>query len=265
VPENIPAADSVTSPRNVFVIDDSATMRRMIADALQQRGYGVQSAPSMDVALPKLAHFRSGIVIVDIFMPGMSGVDGIGIIKERWPDLPVIAMSAGTGAKTPVDALTAARLMGADAVMQKPFEMDALMAKIDDLIGGHPCDDEHRQRILVVDDSSTVRKLIGEYLASPKYHVMFADSIEAAIASPEIVGIDVVITDIFMPGIGGIEGIRVFRDHWPTCRIIAMSAGYADRMSGDMSLLAATKVGADGILSKPFPKDDLLGIMDAFV
>ena len=69
--------------------------------------------------------------------------------------------------------------------------------------------------------------------------------------------IDGVITDIFMPGMGGIEGIITIRKRWPRVAIIAMSAGLCANTRED-ALKAASRIGADAVLSKPFTKDQLI-------
>lgn len=244
---------------HVLVIDDSSTIRRMIVEALERAGHRVDSAPSMDEALASFSAYsrnRADVVITDIFMPGMNGLDGIRVLRERWPNVAVIAISGGAGSESSADTLAAARLVGADAVMQKPFQMDEIVAKAEQVVAER-ADGAKPKRALVVDDSAVIRKLIGQFLQEANYRVTVVDSVEAAIGSRDIVGVDVVLTDIFMPGIGGIDGIKIFRQHWPDCRIIAMSAGHGEAMSSDMSLQAAMKVGANGILSKPFTKEAL--------
>ncbi len=62
--------------------------------------------------------------------------------------------------------------------------------------------------------------------------------------------------DIFMPGMGGIEGIRKIRDNFPDTVIVAMSGGWAG-MSAENTISAAKKIGADACLEKPFTIKDI--------
>tara|TARA_A100001037_G_scaffold181337_1_gene162512 strand:+ start:75 stop:290 length:216 start_codon:yes stop_codon:yes gene_type:complete len=70
----------------------------------------------------------------------------------------------------------------------------------------------------------------------------------------------VVVTDIFTPGIGGIEGIKLVREARPDTHIIAMSRGW-DGMTAANSDLAARKIGANAFLKKPFKIEDLLSAL----
>ena len=64
-----------------------------------------------------------------------------------------------------------------------------------------------------------------------------------------------------MPGIGGIEGIQLLKEKCPAIRIIAMTAGRAD-MPSEKTLKAATKVGADAVMTKPVTRDELKAVLD---
>ena len=66
-----------------------------------------------------------------------------------------------------------------------------------------------------------------------------------------------VITGAFTPGVGGLEGIKIYRENWSSCRIISMSSGFDEEMSSSLTLQAAMKSGLDGILKIPFTGDDL--------
>jgi len=88
------------------------------------------------------------------------------------------------------------------------------------------------------------------------YLAALSSSAEEAIKRLEKQQCDVVITDIFMPGMGGIEGIKAIRQIAPNVKIIAVSGGFSDMPSND-ALLAAQKLGADATLAKPFEFDAL--------
>ena len=107
-----------------------------------------------------------------------------------------------------------------------------------------------RTRILVVDDSAELRALLKELLELLGYEVQAARDGAAALALHRARCVAVVITDIFMPGIEGMETIARFKSGWPKVRVIAMSGG------GDVAkssyLQAALQIGADAILRKPF-------------
>ena len=201
------------------------------------------------------------LILTDIIMPGMDGYEGIERIKRNWPDVPVIAMSAGAGDNARDGTLLKARSIGADAILQKPFSIETLEGKIEYLLkrrGQGPC-----TRVLVVEDSAVQRKVICKmFNDAGGYEVFDAETAEDALQSEDIVGVDLMVTDIFMPGEGGLAVIQRLRKSWPHIRIIAISGGFKDNMKGDKSLAAAEVVGADATLKKPFTPEALFVTVD---
>ena len=194
------------------------------------------------------------VVIAEIFMPGLGGIAGISKARKKWPEAKVIAMTAGAAASDDLHhTLGKARRAGADSVLTKPFEMDALIEQIKCLLDAATKD----RRVLIIEDSSTVRMILSRMLDENGYEVASVETMEAALASPDMLRTDLVITDIFMPGEGGIGGIPKIRKTWPGVRIVAMSGGWQG-MTGENALLAATKIGADAVLRKPFTPEILL-------
>lgn len=198
------------------------------------------------------------LVLTDIIMPGMNGYEGIEQLKKHWSDVPVIAMSAGAGENARDTTLLKARAMGADAIMQKPFSIQTLISKIEYLLVRRGA--TARTRVLVVEDSSVQRTVIRRMFEADEYEVFEAESAETALASRDIVGLDLLVTDIFMPGEGGLSVIERIRANWPHVRIIAISGGWKDEMMGEKSLMAAGVVGADATLKKPFTQQDLFEV-----
>ncbi len=80
---------------------------------------------------------------------------------------------------------------------------------------------------------------------------------EEAFERVDIAHVDVVITDIFMPGMGGLKGMKSIKATWPRVKILAMSAGIEDRVSDTDALNATRRLGVDAQISKPFSADDL--------
>jgi CheY-like chemotaxis protein len=114
-------------------------------------------------------------------------------------------------------------------------------------------------RILVVDDDGSVRGAIEVLLAHEGHSVTAADGGRAGIDALGNGSFDIVIVDIFMPGMGGLEAIRAFRDRAPGVPIIAMS-GFMPNEAGDAGadcLAVAGKLGAVYCLPKPFRPREL--------
>jgi len=115
------------------------------------------------------------------------------------------------------------------------------------------------ERILVVDDEKPVREILAALLRQEGYNVVVAEGGHTAIEAIEVFTFDLVIVDIFMPGMNGLETIKVFRQNAPDVPIITMS-GYASG-SGFVDtdfFRAAMDCGATCCLRKPFSREQLL-------
>lgn len=244
-------ANGNDKPR-VLVVDDSPTVNRIAGDMLSSNGFRVVTAESFEDAFENGFVKDVTAVLTDIILPGMGGIEGIARIRTVQPDVGVIAMSAGDASTDPMYLLKAARGAGADAVLKKPFQQDELIDIIKQVLSVRKKD-----RVLVIDDSRTVCRAVAGMLPDNKYIVQTAESFEEAITSHDIVAVDVVVTDIFMPGIGGIAAIKGIKTNWPEVKVLAMSGGFEKSMDSNKALAAATKVGADGALAKPFEDSTL--------
>ena len=113
-----------------------------------------------------------------------------------------------------------------------------------------------KQKLLIVDDNEQLLSMLNEYLAEHGYDVICSLSGEDAINIFSEFNPDLVITDIVMPDIDGIELLLNLRKINPTIKVIAMSGG--NQGHGDTYLKMANKLGANTILNKPFKLSDLV-------
>ncbi|MDY6793560.1 MAG: sigma-54 dependent transcriptional regulator [Thermodesulfobacteriota bacterium] len=105
----------------------------------------------------------------------------------------------------------------------------------------------HNKRILVVDDEENVRKLLFEVLTKERYNVNVAESAQKALDMLVELPIDLVLMDIRMPGMDGIEAFHIIRENYPKVTVIMMTAF----VSIDTAV-EAMKMGAYNYISKPF-------------
>ncbi len=113
--------------------------------------------------------------------------------------------------------------------------------------------------ILVVEDDKETIEIISRALSSGSWRVTMSLSMEEGLLGFDSMPYDLVVADIFMPGMGGIEGIQRMREIRPEISILATSAGFSE-MSPEAALKAAGRIGADAVLPKPFT---LGGLRDA--
>jgi CheY-like chemotaxis protein len=123
--------------RTILVVDDDATHRGLCERVLRTAGHDVLPAADGAAALRTLATNTSiSLVLLDFFMPEKDGFDFLNAIRSRQPKVPVIAMSGGGLVTSPKEALGHSRLLGASAVLQKPFSAEGLLRAVNDVFAG---------------------------------------------------------------------------------------------------------------------------------
>lgn len=109
----------------VLVVDDEAPIRRAMAANLKARGYDVDLAASGEEALTLAARHHPDVVLLDLGLPGLDGLDVIDGLRG-WTQVPIVVLSARDTERDKVAALDA----GADDYVSKPFGMDELLARL---------------------------------------------------------------------------------------------------------------------------------------
>lgn len=107
-----------TVSRTLLVIDDEAQVRMLFQTALEAVGYRVLTAEHGQHALNLLLHHDVDVILVDLYMPGMDGLELIPRLRAIKPASKIIAMSGGTGEW---HALDLAKDLGAHQTLKKPF------------------------------------------------------------------------------------------------------------------------------------------------
>ncbi|MBF0247075.1 MAG: response regulator [Alphaproteobacteria bacterium] len=246
----------------VLVIDDSATIRKLVGDILTKNNFQAVVAESVEFALENFSTMNVRVVVTDLIMPGIGGLAGISFLRSHWQDVGIVAMSAGSKMMGPRELLKAAREVGAHRILQKPFSDASLLESVNSLLDMGYGDSDRRERVLVIEDSNTVRTILCRYLQDGGFQVEQASNMEQALESSLVLAVDLIITDIFMPGQGGIQGIMTIKENWPHIPILAVSGGVSgsggEDQSSDKALQAALKIGASSVLKKPFTQEAFL-------
>ncbi|MEU7577520.1 response regulator [Streptomyces sp. NPDC041068] len=109
----------------VLVVEDDAQLVRALVINLQARKYGVDAAPDGATALRLAAARQPDVVILDLGLPDMDGIDVLRALRG-WTRVPVLVLTARRASDEKVEALDA----GADDYITKPFSMDELLARL---------------------------------------------------------------------------------------------------------------------------------------
>ena len=116
------------SAGRILVVDDEPQIRRVLRTALSAQGYEVSDARSGEEAVKKLGDEKFDLILLDVNLPGMSGLEACRAIRHETlgPEIPIIMLTVRNAEKDIVEALDA----GADDYVVKPFSTPELLARI---------------------------------------------------------------------------------------------------------------------------------------
>ncbi len=121
----------------ILVIDDQAPVRSAVRLVLERAQHRVREEPDGHVALRHFAGDPTDLIITDVFMPHMDGIDFIMRVKGAFPEARVIVMSGGS-LISKEEILADAADLGADATLAKPFSPEELLELVDRVLATTP-------------------------------------------------------------------------------------------------------------------------------
>jgi len=207
----------------ILIIDDEREICESIKKPFEYLGFTTFIATTEKKALNVFRQKNPRIIFLDILMPDSDGLELLQKFKKMDPRVIVIMVTAKGDTETRDRAIE----LGADEFMSKPFEIDDLrsvaMEKIGRLLdkGGHM----KKPSILIVDDEKKARDHLKAFI-SPRYQceILEASNGETAIEKAKKTSCDIILLDVRMPGISGIDVIGKIKEINPEARIIVISA-----------------------------------------
>ncbi|HEX7667426.1 MAG TPA: response regulator, partial [Polyangiaceae bacterium] len=253
-----PAPVKKIAKRRVLVVDGNENRVRGSEELLARAGYDVHVAFNTEAAATELAKEAVDLVVVDLALPSASGFKLVESIandkatKTLPKSMAVIVLTDRTLSSTERDGLSKSTdLIAEKGVMTGAGFLDAVSG----LLEQNANMSDKKPRILVVDDSAINRSVLRAMLESAGFEVVEADRAKEGIRMAQTAPPQVILMDVRMPDMSGLDATRALRDDTRTkaTPIIAVSA---QAMSGDKEL--ALEAGCNAYVTKPVARQELL-------
>jgi two-component system, OmpR family, response regulator len=114
------------NPINVLVVDDEAVLAEMVSMALRYEGWSIATAGDGSSAIASARAQRPDVVVLDVMLPDMSGLDVLKKLREENPQLPVLLLTAKDAVEDRIAGLTA----GGDDYVTKPFSIEEVVLRL---------------------------------------------------------------------------------------------------------------------------------------
>jgi two-component system, NtrC family, response regulator HydG len=232
----------------ILLTDDNQEFTQNLHDILELKGYGVVIANDGFQALEIIKSSKVDLILMDIKMPVMNGVETYKKIKVITPGTPVIMLTAFALEELIQESMKE----GAFACLKKPLDFDELFATIDRAI-------HSGSMILVVDDDESLCQNLMDILTGKGYRVSIATDGSDAIKKVSENIYDILLLDMKLPPLNGLEVYLNIRSLNPKVVVIIFS-GYSKEMV-DM-IDSIKKEGAYTLLEKPINIDNLLTLLE---
>ena len=232
---------------SILIVDDETGMRETLYDILEDMGYHTAIAVDGHEAIQKVKDNVFDVILMDVKMPGMDGVETFKRIKGIRPDTAVVMMTA----YAVEDLIAEALREGAYGVLYKPFEMERMIALIDAVKEGG--------LVLVVDDDRDSCEFFKDILETRGYQVSIAWSGEEAIEMARDNSYDMVFINTKLPNMNGLETYLAIKEINPQV-VAVMMVDY----SREVDDLLEEPLGGDvhSYLHKPFEIEEVIQLVD---
>jgi DNA-binding NtrC family response regulator len=234
--------------KRVLVVDDDRQMVRTLCDILSLHGWETEARHSGEEAVAAVAAQDFGIVLMDVKMEGMNGVEALSQIRRLRPAARVVLMTAYSSA----ELLKRAEAEGALQILSKPVPLPVLVALLETTLnGGDP--------ILVVDDDLAFLRSLADPLRASGFTVLEASSLEHGLALLQEKRPVAAVLDLRLGKHGPADAVLAIRQVSPAVAVILCS-GYPDLI--DQARATAPPGAVYGAVQKPFAPDHLIGMLD---
>jgi len=241
-------AIEISDQTAILIVDDEPGMAATLQDILQTFGHDVEIANDGLKAIERVKAKPYDIVLMDIRMPGINGVEAFKEVKKIRPGAAVMMMTAYSLEELVSEALKE----GAYGVLYKPFDVRRVLEFIAKV--------EEDCLILVVDDDTAFGETLRDVLKEKGSRVAIASNGEEALEVVRVNGFDVIFIDVRMPIMNGLEVYMAMKEIKPDVKAVMMT-GFR-RELGDLADQAISG-SAYTCLKKPIDLNVLLKVIEA--
>ena len=232
----------------ILIVDDDKEYCVGMVDILQAKGYEVESENSGAAAIAKVKETSFDVILMDIKMPVMNGVEAFKHIKQISPKTAVIMITA----YALEDLIKEALHEGAFGVLQKPIDIEKLIEQI-------KLAHEGGIFILVTDDDPNTRVTFKDVLEAKGYKVSTASSGEEAVRMSRERPSDIMFLDMELTAINGLETHLQIKEINPRV-VTVIITGYYEEMKDVLD--NALEKGVYTVLKKPLDMDKVIGLIE---
>jgi len=232
----------------ILVVDDNEEFSQNLADIMEMKGHRVTTAQGGFKAIDMVKQGSFDLVLMDVKMPVMNGVQTFKKVKEIAPLLPVVMVTAYQVEELIRDALRE----GAFGCLNKPIDFHKLLETIEAVRAKGAL-------ILVVDDDQDLCTNMSEILTQRGYQVVTACDGSTAVHRCWEADFDIILLDMKMPPLNGLETYLAIREIRPDVVVIVIT-GYRKEMSALVEQVMHQ--GAYTCLEKPIDVDNLFSLLE---
>ena len=232
----------------ILAVDDNKEFCQSVADVLELKDYEVVTAEDGFKALELVKQNGFDLVLMDVRMPVMDGVETFKKVKEIAPGTPVIMVTAYTVEDLIRDALRE----GAFGSLKKPLDFDELFQIIEQATAANGA------MILIADDDENLCATVKDVLDDKGYRTSVAYDGNKAVEKAWKNNFDIMLIDLKMPALNGLETYLAIRDFRPNV-VSIMITGYRQEMSELVQ--QALQESAYACLEKPIDMDELISLL----
>lgn len=242
----MPATTQTQQTIKVLIADDEKNMRATLASILTREGYQTSTAATGEEAVELCVKEGFDIILMDVRMPGIDGVEAFRLIRKHREGVRVIMMSAYT-----VDEMKDAALEeGAIAFLSKPLDVEQVIRLIGEV---------KDTTILVVEDDKRTVKLLDTELSDAGYKVTVTCSPHDALELVEQIRFDLIFIDTKLASMTGLDLYLAIKKISPTA-VAIMITGMEDEF--EAIAREAVRRTAYTFVKKPLDIDHILGLLE---